>query len=614
MRSFAGSDQQAKFSADAGWRTLRELFHYLWPKKRPDLKVRVVLAFGFLLLEKGVNVTVPFILKRAVDSLTPIAGQGAELAQNLTLGLVLAYATARVLTQIFGEAQDFVFANVSQNAQRTIALQTFEHLHGLSLSFHLDRQTGGLSRAIERGTRGIQLVLSFLLFQILPTLLEVALVAGILFWKFGWPAALVTFVTVVGYIAYTVIVTEWRVQFRKSMNARESEASTKAIDSLLNFETVKYFGNEGHEKRRYDEALAGYERAAVKSQTSLSFLNAGQGFIIALGLVGVMSLTAIGVMRGTMSVGDFVLVNTYLIQLYSPLNMLGFVYRETKQSLIDMEKMFDLLKVPQTVRDEADAVELKAGSGEVVFENVSFGYTPERMVLKDVSFRVPPGQTTAIVGPSGAGKSTLSRLLFRFYDVTDGAIKIDGQDIRTVTQNSLRSAIGIVPQDTVLFNDTIAYNIRYGRIDANPEDVSEAARLAQIDTFVERLPKKFETMVGERGLKLSGGEKQRVAIARTILKKPEILLFDEATSALDSLTEKEIQASLKAVSINRTTLVIAHRLSTIVDADEILVLRDGRIVERGRHAELLATGGEYATMWARQAEARRAEEKLAELQ
>ena len=594
-------------------RVLKKLAHYLWPKNRFDLKVRVVLAFAFMLGEKGVNVAIPFALKRAVDSLTPVAGSGLQLGANLTLGLVLAYAAARVMTQIFGEAQDYVFSNVTQHTQRLVARETFEHLHSLSLSFHLDRQTGGLSRAIERGTRGIQTVLQFMLFNILPILLEVFMVSGILWWKFGWPVAAVTLITICGYIVYTLTVTEWRVKFRKTMNQRDSEASTKAIDSLLNFETVKYFGNENHEARRYDVALAGYERAAVQSQRSLSLLNVGQGFIIALGLVGVMGLAAYGVMSGRMTVGDFVLVNTYLIQLYSPLNLLGFVYRETKQSLIDMDKMFELLEVPRTVEDRNDASTLTVADGEIVFENVVFGYNPDRTILRGVSFRVMPGKTVAIVGPSGAGKSTISRLLFRFYDVNSGSIRIDGQDVRTVTQESLRHAIGIVPQDTVLFNDTIGYNVRYGRVDATEDDVLRAAKLAQINGFIERLPAGFETVVGERGLKLSGGEKQRVAIARTILKDPKVLLLDEATSALDSLTEKEILSSLREISKNRTTLTIAHRLSTVVDADEILVLKDGNIVERGRHEQLLALGGEYSVMWARQAEAQRAEATLREV-
>ena len=594
-------------------RVLKKLAHYLWPKNRFDLKLRVVFAFVFMLGEKGVNVAIPFALKRAVDSLTPVAGSGLQLGANLTLGLVLAYAAARVMTQIFGEAQDYVFSNVTQHTQRVVALETFEHLHSLSLSFHLDRQTGGLSRAIERGTRGIQTVLQFMLFNILPIILEVFMVAGILWWKFGWPVAAVTFLTICGYIVYTLTVTEWRVKFRKTMNQRDSEASTKAIDSLLNFETVKYFGNENHEARRYDEALAGYESAAVQSQRSLSLLNVGQGFIIAVGLVGVMGLAAYGVMSGRMTVGDFVLVNTYLIQLYSPLNLLGFVYRETKQSLIDMDKMFELLDVPRTVEDRTDAATLSVADGEIVFENVIFGYNPDRTILRGISFRVMPGKTVAIVGPSGAGKSTISRLLFRFYDVNSGAIRIDGQDVRTVTQESLRHAIGIVPQDTVLFNDTIGYNVRYGRVGATEAEVFRAAKLAQIDGFVERLPAGFETVVGERGLKLSGGEKQRVAIARTILNDPKVLLLDEATSALDSLTEKEIQSSLREISKNRTTLTIAHRLSTVVDADEILVLKDGNIVERGRHEQLLALGGEYSIMWARQAEAQRAEATLREV-
>lgn len=592
------------------FRVLRELSKYLWPKDRFDLRVRVVLAMLALAAGKGVNVVVPYLFKRTIDELPRTAAHGLDVV----LWLIVSYALARVLAQAFGELRDFIFARVSQHTQRTIGLTTFKHLHSLSLAFHLDRQTGGLTRAIERGTRGIQTVLTFMLFNILPTLLEVLLVTVILWVGFGWAFAAITLVTIVSYIAFTLTITDWRVKFRRTMNQKDSEANTKAIDSLLNFETVKYFGNEQHEYGRYDVALSGYETAAVQSQTSLSLLNVGQGVIIGIGLIGVMWLAASNVASGAMTVGDFVLVNTYLIQLYLPLNFLGFVYRETKQSLVDMDKMFELLHVPPTVVDKPDAPNLDVKSAEVAFENVGFSYENDREILKTLSFTVPPGKTVAIVGPSGAGKSTISRLLFRFYDATTGKVTIDGQDIRDVNQDSLRRAIGIVPQDTVLFNDTIGYNIRYGRPTATDQEVQEAARLARIDSFIEKLPKKYDTLVGERGLKLSGGEKQRVAIARTILKNPAILLFDEATSALDSHTEREIQSSLREVSRHRTTLVIAHRLSTVVDADEIVVLRDGTIVERGRHKDLLAREGEYAAMWHRQAEARAAEEKLAQVQ
>jgi ATP-binding cassette, subfamily B, heavy metal transporter len=591
------------------WRVLKELARYLWPDDRRDLRWRVVVAMIFLVAAKAVNVVVPYLLKLAVDSLAP-AASGQSVPLSITMGFVIAYAVARVLNQTFGELRDFVFAKVSQHTQRTVGLTTFKHLHSLSLSFHLDRQTGGLSRAIERGTRGIQTVLSFMLFNILPTLLEVFLVAGILWITFGWPIAVVTFVTIIGYIAYTLTVTDWRTKFRRTMNQKDSEANTKAIDSLLNYETVKYFSNEEHEYSRFDSALEGYESAAVKSQTTLSLLNIGQGLIISAGLVAILIMSARGVAEGTMTVGDFVLVNTYLIQLYLPLNFLGFVYREIKQSLVDMDKMFELLHVPRAIEDKHLAPELQVTAGEVVFDRVDFGYLPERTVLRNVSFRVPPGKTVAIVGPSGSGKSTISRLLFRFYDVGQGSIRIDGQDLRDVTQSSVRRAIGIVPQDTVLFNDSIAYNIRYGNPLAREEEIRHAARLAQMESFIEKLPKRYETRVGERGLKLSGGEKQRVAIARTILKNPKILVFDEATSALDSQTERGIQDSLRQVSKDRSTLMIAHRLSTVVHADEILVLKDGAIIERGTHQELLALNGEYAMMWARQAQARAAEEQL----
>ena len=587
--------------------TLFSLFPYLWPPGQPGLQARVVIAMVFLVLAKLVNVAVPFLYKEAVDRLT----SPADLMLGIPLAAIAAYGLARVGAQAFGELRDSVFARVGQRAIRTVALATFEHLHRLSLRFHLERQTGGLSRVIERGTKGAEFVLRFMLFNILPTIFEIALVSAILFAACGWEFSAVTVATIVGYIGFTLLITEWRTKYRREMNMRDTQANTRAIDSLLNYETVKYFGNEAHESRRLDQSLVRYEDAAVKSQTTLSMLNVGQGVIIALGLIAVMALAAIGVRDGRMTIGDFVLVNTFLIQLYLPLNFLGFAYREIKQGLVDMEKMFELLGVEAEVEDRPGAAPLRVERGDVAFEHVDFGYDPRRPILHDVSFAVPAGRTIAIVGPSGAGKSTISRILFRFYDVSGGSVRIDGQDLREVTQASVRAAIGIVPQDTVLFNDTIRYNIRYGRPDASDDEVEEAARLAHIDGFIAGLPDGYDTMVGERGLKLSGGEKQRVAIARTILKRPRILLFDEATSALDTQTEKEIQRSLREVSADRTTLMIAHRLSTVVDADEIIVLDKGRIVERGRHRELLAVGGLYAAMWARQQEAAEAAAKLA---
>jgi ATP-binding cassette, subfamily B, heavy metal transporter len=549
---------------------------------------------------------VPILYKDMVD----LFSNPGNLPVVLPLGLIVGYGVLRVAAIAFAELRDAVFAKVAQRAIRRVALETFRHLHGLSLGFHLERQTGGLSRAIERGTTGIDTLLTFMLFNIVPTMIEIGLVCGILWAFFNIWYALITLICVVGYIGYTLFVTEWRLKYRRQMNETDQEANTRAIDSLLNYETVKYFGNEQYEANRFDQALERYERASVASKSSLSLLNIGQAAIIGTGLAVLMSMAGRGVIDGSMSVGDFVLVNTYLIQLYIPLNFLGFVYREIKQALTDMESMFRLLDVNADVKDLPGARPLSAGPGTVDFDHVSFAYDPRRTILHDVSFTVPAGRRVAIVGPSGAGKSTISRLLFRFYDVNGGAIRIDGEDIRDVTQTSVRGAIGIVPQDTVLFNDTIYYNIAYGRPSALPEEVEDAARLARIHDFIMASPDGYRTLVGERGLKLSGGEKQRVAIARTLLKRPRILLFDEATSALDTRTEREIQASLREVSRGHTTLVIAHRLSTIVDADEIIVLADGRIAERGTHQSLLAQGGLYDLMWQRQQHA--AEAALAE--
>ncbi len=515
--------------------------------------------------------------------------------------LIISYGILRVCSQGFGELRDAVFAAVQQRAARRVALQTFAHLHALSLRFHLDRQTGGLSRIIDRGTQGIQSVLRLAIFNIVPTLVEMFTVTGILWALFDWRFALLTFAAVGVYLGFTLGFTNLRVRIRRTMNDTDNEARTKTVDSLLNYETVKYFNNEELEATRFDGALARYERAAVKSQVSLNMLNLGQAGIIAAGLAGIMLLAADGVARGGMTVGKFVLVNTYLMQLYQPLTFLGFVYREVKQSLVDMEQMFRLLTVSREIDDKPDAPALTPGRGTVRFEAVRFGYNAERSILRGVDFTVPAGAKLAIVGPTGAGKSTISRLLFRFYDVTGGRILIDDQDIRDVTQESLRRAIGVVPQDSVLFNDTIFYNIAYGKPDATRAEIERAARLAQVHSFIASLPEGYETRVGERGLKLSGGEKQRVAIARTILKNPRILILDEATSALDTATEQDIQAALRGLARDRTTLVIAHRLSTVVDADEIIVLRDGTVAERGSHAELLVRGGLYARMWALQA-------------
>ncbi len=591
------------------WQVLKDLLPYLWPKGRLDLKTRVVVAMVALVLSKIVTVLTPYTFKYATDALTA-AGGTAAVAVAVPLFFVLAYGLGRIMMVALAQLRDAVFAKVTQRAVRDLSIRTFRHLHALSLKFHLERRTGGLSRIVSRGTAGIDTVLRFSLFNTFPTVLEIALVAGVLAWSFGWTYAAVILVTVVFYVWFTYAATEWRMSIRRTMNEADTDANTKAVDSLLNFETVKYFGNEDHEAARYDRSMEKYEKAAVKTWISLSILNAGQAAIYSVGLTVVMAMSATAIMQGRATIGDFVMINALMIQLYMPLNFIGSSYREIKQGLIDVEQMFSLLKVNAEIADKPDAKPLQVDKAEVVFDDVSFAYDPERPILEKLSFRVAPGKTVAVVGPSGAGKSTLSRLLYRFYDVGSGRILIDGQDISAVTQKSLRAAIGMVPQDTVLFNDTIRYNIRYGRPDASDEEVEEAAKLAQIHQFVTSLPKGYDSMVGERGLKLSGGEKQRVSIARTILKGPPILILDEATSALDTFTEQEIQVALRKVSKDRTTLIIAHRLSTVVEADKIIVLDDGGIVERGTHAQLLSKKGVYAAMWNRQREADEARNKL----
>ncbi len=584
----------------SGWHTLRRVAPYLWPEGQGWIKRRVVAALGFLVVAKLVSVTTPWLYKLAVDSL---AGEGPDTGMILGLGavgLVVAYGLARLGAVLFGELRDAVFVRVGQRAIRRLAIETFTHIHRLSLRYHITRKTGGLSRIIERGVKGVDFLLRFMLLSIGPLILELTMVATIFAIFFGWQYAAVVIVTITIYVWFTFTVTEWRVKLRREMNDQDTDANQKAIDSLLNFETVKYFNAELREADRYDGAMQQYEAAAVKTGLSLSFLNVGQATLITTGLVVVMAMSALGVKAGTLTVGDFVMVNAYMIQITMPLNFLGTVYREIRQALVDMGEMFGLLGQPAEVTDAPDAQPLRVTGGEIIFTDVHFRYEAERDILKGISFRVGPGERVALVGTSGSGKSTIGRLLFRFYDIQDGSIRIDGQDIRDVTQASLHQAIGVVPQDTVLFNDTILYNIAYGRPGASRDEIEAAARAAKIHDFVAQLPQGYDTTVGERGLKLSGGEKQRVGIARTLLKNPPLLVLDEATSALDTQTERSIQESLREMGQGRSVITIAHRLSTIADADLIIVLEDGRIVEQGRHDELLARRGRYSQMWERQ--------------
>ena len=594
MRRLTPTDAALSDQRASGWRVIRRVTPYLWPSDKLWVKQRVVLALVMLFVAKIVAVGTPLIYKRAVDALS---GAGVPDLALGAIGLTIAYGMARLMTNGFQQLRDVVFAKVGQGALRALALQTFEHIHRLSMRYHISRKTGGLSRIIERGVKGVDFLLRFLLFSIGPLVLELFMIAGILFFLFDvWYLAAV-FVTIAFYVWFTFAVTEWRVKLRKQMNDQDTDANQKAIDSLLNFETVKYFGAEAREARRYDSAMELYQVAALKTSYSLAFLNFGQSFLITTGLVVVMVLAAMGVQAGTMTVGDFVLVNAYMIQITMPLNFLGTVYREIRQALVDMGEMFDLLEQPPEVANKDNAQDLKIVGGHVSLRDVHFGYEVERPILKGVDLDVPAGQNVAIVGPSGSGKSTIGRLLFRFYDVTGGTLTIDGQDVRDVTQTSLHDAIGVVPQDTVLFNDTIRYNIAYGKDGASHSEIEDAARAAQIHDFIMALPDGYETTVGERGLKLSGGEKQRVGIARTLLKNPPILLLDEATSALDSGTEHDIQDALARAAEGRTVITIAHRLSTIADADRIVVLADGQIAEQGSHAELLTLSGKYAALW-----------------
>jgi len=602
---------------DSLWRITLSLWPYIWPSERRDLQIRVAWSVVLLVIAKIATMAVPFTFKWATDAL---AGQGTSgvdgsewLAWVLAapIAMTLAYGGTRILMAGITQLRDGLFAKVAMHAVRRLAVMTFEHMHRLSLRFHLERKTGGLTRVLERGRNGIETIVRLIIMQIVPTGLELGLIVGVLLWQFDWRYVAIIIVTVALYMIFTFFATEWRISIRKAMNESDTDANVKAVDSLLNYETVKYFSAEQRELARYDRSMARYETASVSAYTSLAILNAGQAIIFTGGLTATMVLCAYGIAAGTKTVGDFVMINAMMIQLYQPLNIMGMIYREIKQAVTDIEMMFSILGRPPEIADIPGAKPLHVAAGAIRFENVVFSYDPDRPILKGISFEVPAGRTVAVVGPSGAGKSTLSRLIYRFYDVTSGRITIDGEDISKVTQVSLRAQIGMVPQDTVLFNDTIRYNIRYGRWDATDAEVEEAAALAQIDGFIKLSPQGYETEVGERGLKLSGGEKQRVAIARTILKAPPILLLDEATSALDSHTEKEIQDALERVSQNRTTLVIAHRLSTIIGADEIIVLEAGQIVERGTHVQLLARGGLYASMWNRQREADEAREKLA---